>query len=349
MEKQKTIRLLDVAHRAGVGVGTASRVLNNEPRVSEDKRQRVLSAIEELGYRRNAIARSLKVSRTKTIGVVIPDIANEFYSEIVRGVEDAARSESYNIILCSTDGNSAQEQSTIVMLGEKQVDGIILLSYSLCSAVQESLKAANIPVALISTLCEEEAFITVNISNEQAAAQATVYLIGLGHRSIAMLAGPRQDADGGENRLQGYRSALQKHSLPYVEQLVERSEAYTYEAGYSKTKLLLEKEKVFTAVFAASDHMAVGCIKALWDNGLRVPQDISVIGFDNLSITAYSTPPVTTVNQPRYEMGRLAAQALCGALAGEQAAGCHFVLEHSIVCRESVSRPGTLEKYVDSF
>ena len=128
MEKGKAVRLLDVARHAGVGVGTASRVLNHEPGVSEEKRQRVLRAIEELDYRRNAIARSLKVNRTKTLGVVIPDIANEFYCEIVRGAEDAARSEHYNIILCSTDSRPVQEINTITMLAEKQVDGVIMLS-----------------------------------------------------------------------------------------------------------------------------------------------------------------------------------------------------------------------------
>ena len=129
MEKGKAVRLLDVARHAGVGVGTASRVLNHEPGVSEEKRQRVLRAIEELDYRRNAIARSLKVNRTKTLGVVIPDIANEFYCEIVRGAEDAARSEHYNIILCSTDSRPVQEINTITMLAEKQVNIATLQLY----------------------------------------------------------------------------------------------------------------------------------------------------------------------------------------------------------------------------
>ena len=169
MEKEKAVRLLDVARHAGVGVGTASRVLNHEPGVSEEKRQRVLRAIEELGYRRNAIARSLKVNRTKTLGVVIPDIANEFYCEIVRGAEDAARSEHYTIILCSTDSRPAQELSTITMLTEKQVDGVIMLSYDCCPQTLDALKRSGLPTALISTLCTDDAFITINISNFDAA------------------------------------------------------------------------------------------------------------------------------------------------------------------------------------
>ncbi|MDO5602522.1 MAG: LacI family DNA-binding transcriptional regulator [Oscillospiraceae bacterium] len=340
MEKEKTVRLLDVAHRAGVGVGTASRVLNNEPSVGEDKRQRVMAAIAELGYRRNAIARSLKVNRTKTLGVIIPDVANEFYSEIVRGAEDAARREKYNILLCSTDGNPEKERHTVIMLSEKQVDGIIMLSYGLSPETLESLKKADVPVALISTLTEEPSFITVNISNKSAARQAAEYLIGLGHQSIAMIAGPQTDRDGGENRLAGYREALEKHGLSYDAALVERSSAYTYEEGYLCMQRILSRKRGFTAVFAASDHMAIGCIKALWDNGLQVPSDISVIGFDNLSITAYSTPPVTTVNQPRYEMGRFAAQKICRVLAGEEIDDPHLQLEHSIIRRDSTAQQG---------
>ena len=350
MEKEKAVRLLDVARHAGVGVGTASRVLNHEPGVSEEKRQRVLRAIEELGYRRNAIARSLKVNRTKTLGV-IPDIANEFYCEIVRGAEDAARSEHYTIILCSTDSRPAQELSTITMLTEKQVDGVIMLSYDCCPQTLDALKRSGLPTALISTLCTDDAFITINISNFDAAYQAVEHLIGLGHRSIAMLAGPPSDIDGGENRLLGYRAALAAHGLHGLdpaETLVVPSSAYTYEAGYACTRKLLATQRVFTAVFAATDHMAVGCVKALWDNGLRVPEDISVIGFDNLSITGYSTPPITTVNQPRYEMGRLAAQKICQVLAGQDVEQRHITLRHNIVYRASTAAPGRLKQYVPS-
>ena len=351
MEKEKAVRLLDVARHAGVGVGTASRVLNHEPGVSEEKRQRVLRAIEELGYRRNAIARSLKVNRTKTLGVVIPDIANEFYCEIVRAAEDAARSEHYTIILCSTDSRPAQELSTITMLTEKQVDGVIMLSYDCCPQTLDALKRSGLPTALISTLCTDDAFITINISNFDAAYQAVEHLIGLGHRSIAMLAGPPSDIDGGENRLLGYRAALAAHGLHGLdpaETLVVPSSAYTYEAGYACTRKLLATQRVFTAVFAATDHMAVGCVKALWDNGLRVPEDISVIGFDNLSITGYSTPPITTVNQPRYEMGRLAAQKICQVLAGQDVEQRHITLRHNIVYRASTAAPGRLKQYVPS-
>lgn len=336
MEKEKTVRLLDVAHRAGVGVGTASRVLNGEPTVGEDKRRRVLAAMEELGYRRNAIAASLKGRKTRTLGVVIPDVANEFYSEIVRGVEDAARSKQYNIILCSTDGSTDREQQTLSVLSEKQVDGLILLSYHLGGPIEEKLKEMDLPVALISTLTNEDAFITVNISNERAAQEATEYLIGLGHRRIAMLAGPSRDADGGENRLKGYQNALSRHGLLFEEALVERSEAYTYESGYQKTQKLLQKGRPFTAVFAASDHMAIGCIKALGDNGLSVPEDISVMGFDNLSITAYAMPTITTISQPRYEMGRFAAHQLCRELNGEAVEQRHKIMDHKIVPRASV-------------
>lgn len=339
MAKEKAVRLLDVARRAGVGVGTASRVLNNEASVSEEKRRRVLEAIEELGYRPNAIARSLKVSRTKTLGVIIPDVSNEFYSEIVRGAEDAARGERYNILLCSTDGKSEKEGHAVSMLSEKLVDGIIMLSYDLSGDILRSLHEADIPVALIATLLEEDAFITVNISNYQASRQAVEYLLGLGHRRIAMIAGPERDRDGGENRLAGYQAALAESGIGYDPVLVERSGGYTYEQGYLCMQRILERNTGLTAVFAASDHIAMGCIRALWDRGVRVPEDVSVMGFDNLSITNYAIPPVTTVDQPRYEMGRLAAEKICQILDGQTVEERHFVLTHSIVCRSSTGSP----------
>ncbi len=339
MAKEKAVRLLDVARRAGVGVGTASRVLNNESSVSEERRRRVLKAIEELDYRPNAIARSLKVSRTKTLGVIIPDVSNEFYSEIVRGAEDAARGEHYNILLCSTDGRSEKEGHAVAMLSEKLVDGIIMLSYDLSGELLSSLHEADIPVALISTLLEEDAFITVNISNLEASQQAVEYLLGLGHRRIAMIAGPEHDRDGGENRLSGYRAALEGSGIGYDPLLVERSGGYTYEMGCRCMRRLLERDTGLTAVFAASDHLAMGCIRALWDQGLRVPEDVSVMGFDNLSITNYSVPPVTTVDQPRYEMGRLSAEKICQILDGQTVEERHFVLAHSIVHRSSTAAP----------
>lgn len=340
MAKEKTVRLLDVAHRAGVGVGTASRVLNNEPSVSEDRRRRVLEAIEELGYRRNAIAQSLRASRTKTLGVIIPDVSNEFYSEIVRGVEDAARAKSYNILLCSTDGKPDKERDAVTMLSEKLVDGIIMLSYGLSQDTLTSLREADLPVAMIATPLEEKQFVTVNISNYEAAREAVAYLIGQGHRRIAVVAGPKEDVEGGESRLKGYRAALEEADLPYDPMLVERS-GYTYEKGYQCMQRLLARGGTFSAVFAASDHIAVGCIKALWEKGLRVPEDVSVMGFDNLSITAYATPPVTTVNQPRYEMGRQAASMVCRLLAGEEVEDRHLVLAHDIVLRSSTGKgPG---------
>lgn len=198
----------------------------------------------------------------------------------------------------------------------------------------DALKHSGLPTALISTLCTDDAFITINISNFDAAYQAVEHLISLGHRSIAMLAGPPSDIDGGENRLLGYRAALAAHGLHRLdpaETLVVPSNAYTYEAGYACTRKLLATQRVFTAVFACNRPYGRRLCEGFVGQRPRVPEDISVIGFDNLSITGYSTPPITTVNQPRYEMGRLAAQKICRVLAGQEVEQRHITLRHNIV------------------
>lgn len=328
------VQLKDVAKRAGVGVGTASRVINNHPSVTEDKRKRVLDAIEELGYKRNAIAGSLKTNKTKTIGVIIPDISNEYYSDIVRGAEDIASEFQYTIILCNTDSKLKREISTINMLCEKQVDGLIMITYHMTEKTLNCLLATGIPVMMVATLVENHDISTVNISNEAAAYDATNYLIKLGHKRIAMITGPLDDIDGGLNRLNGYKRALSENNLPIDESIICTGD-YRYNSGYSNMKELLKRNFNISAVFTASDYMAIGASKAIQEKGLRVPNDIAIIGFDNLTITEYAYPSISTVAQPCYEMGQVAVRRLTSLINDETIDNSHLILPHRIIERAS--------------
>lgn len=328
--------LKDVAKRAGVSVGTTSRVINKHPSVSDEKRDRVLKAIDELGYKCNAIAKSLKMQKTKTIGVIIPDIANEYYADIVRGAEDIASKADYSIILCNTDCKEKNELATIKMLAEKQVDGIIMITYKLTLKTSRQLTDTGLPYVMVSTHVRNKNMASVNISNDQAAYDAVQYLISGGHRRIAMITGPLDDVEGGVYRLNGYKRALRDNNIEYDPNLICESD-YHYATGYSGMLKLLECNIRFTAVIAASDHTIIGAAKALKEKNVRIPEDIAIMGFDNLAITEYTQPAITTVEQPRYEMGSLSVRQLLKMINGEELEEKQIIVKHQLIIRDSTA------------
>ncbi len=340
---KKTVRLMDVAKLAGVGVGTASRVINNHPSVRDDKRQRVLDAIQKLDYQCNEIARSLKANRTKTVGVLIPDIANEFYADVVRGIEDAASSQGYTYLLSSTDSNTEKELTAINIMREKQVDGIVLLSHTAAPELLHFIESNALDAVLVASTSGPASIASVNIDNRQAAYEAVCHLAQLGHTRIAMVCGPQNDQSGGVDRMKGYRQALEQHHLPFGEETLAVGVNYTVKAGYDCTCRLLSRRPRPTAIFLASDYMAIGAVRAAEEQGLRVPQQLSVLGFDNLSVAEYFTPALTTVNQPRYRMGLEAMKLLFELIRGNPSAQRKLLLPHELVVRNSTT---PLSQYV---
>lgn len=331
---KKNINLKDVAKLAGVGLGTASRVLNNHPSVTEETKKLVLAAMKELNYKPNAIARSLKMNSTRTVGVIIPDITSAFFPEVVRGIEDIANINHYNIILCNTDLNFEKEKRALNMFHEKKVDGVLFISNTVCEGTMIKFQEMDVPVVLISTKDDKNILPSITIDNEKAAFTAVDYLCKLGHKKIAMISGLYSDPNAGMPRAEGYMRAINNNSVTYDERLIYQG-AFNYKSGYEGMKRILSEGHRPTAVFAASDIMAIGASKAILENELRIPEDISVIGFDGIDAAEFFYPSISTIIQPRYEMGAEAMRLLAKLMNNEEVKEKNIVLDFQLVRRKS--------------
>jgi len=328
------ITIYDVARVAGVSMATVSRVVNGNPNVKPATRKRVLETIESLGYRPNAVARGLASKKTTTVGVVIPDISNSFFAEVVRGIEDIARMYHYNIILSNSDKNVDKELSLINTLLEKQVDGLLFMGGEVTEEHLNIFKTSTVPIVLAATKDPQNRFPSVDIDHFQAAKDAVNAFIQSGHKKIALISGPLTDPLNGLARFEGYKSALAEAEIPFTEEYVRIGD-FRYESGMKAMKYFLEQSEVPTAVFATSDEMAVGAIHSIQDNGLSVPNDIEIRGFDNTPISSMVRPLLSTVAQPQYDIGAVAMRFLTKHMNDEPIADQTVVLEHELVNRNS--------------
>ncbi|MDF2672916.1 MAG: LacI family transcriptional regulator [Clostridiales bacterium] len=334
----KSISLKDVAKYAGVGLGTASRVLNNHPSVNSDTKQLVLNAMKELNYEPNAIARSLKIKSTSTIGVIVPDITSAFFPEVVRGIEDSANVYQYNIILCNTDLNHEKEKEALGMLSEKKVDGILFISNTVSEDTADKFTQMDIPVVLIATADgDKNNFPSITIDNQKAAYDAVDYLCKLGHRNICMISGKADDPNAGIPRVLGYKEALKDNNIAVDNNMIYEGD-YNYISGYVNMLKILELDRIPTAVFVASDIMAIGASKAILEKGLRIPEDISIMGFDGVEAAEFFYPSISTIVQPRYAMGAVAMHLLVKLISKQQVDEKNVVLEHKLIERQSCKR-----------
>lgn len=298
----------DVAERAGVSVTTVSHVINGTRHVSDELRNRVLEAMQALAYQPNALARSLRRNESCTIGMILPDAMNPYFAEIARSIEDTSFSEDYSVIICNSDGNLAKELNYINVLMEKRVDGIIFVAAGMSAEHIRMLQDKRMPVVVVDRDSPGVMVDSVQINNAAGGWLATSHLIELGHTHIACIAGPSDVTPSGE-RVDGYRRALHEAGLPILAENIVRGDFHAA-SGYQITKELLARDKRPTAIFACNDLMAIGALSAAKAMGFRVPEDISVVGFDDIYLAAYSNPPLTTVRQPKYEMGQLATKLL---------------------------------------
>ncbi|MBA4496447.1 LacI family DNA-binding transcriptional regulator [Paenactinomyces guangxiensis] len=327
----------DVAKKAKVSVATVSRVLNNQPGYSEKTKKKVLQVIKEMGYQPNAIARGLINKRTQTIGVLFPSVSSLFSSKVLHGIEHIAHERDHSVIVCNTDTDGKRTMKYLQVLGEKQVDGIIFTSEVLTEDYYRVLKAMNIPVILVSTFSLRYPFPYVKVDDKHAAYHATEYLIKQGHRKIAMISGTEGDEIAGTPRIEGYREALRDYGIPFQENLFVFGD-FGYRSGCAAMKKLLERGEEFTAVFAASDEMATGALSVAYQHGIKVPDQLSIIGYDNLQIAEMSVPPLTTVAQPLFEMGKLAAEMLLTMIETGVTVESR-IMPHSIIERQTVAKP----------
>lgn len=333
-----TVTIYDVAREAGVSMATVSRVVNNNPNVKPQTRKKVFEAIERLGYRPNAVARGLASKKTTTVGVVIPDIANALYAEVARGIEDIANMYHYNIILANSDKRQDKEIRVINTLLEKQVDGLLFMGGAVTDEHIQAFKTSNVPIVLCATKADKGSIPSVDIDHEEAAFDAVSKLVSEGHESIAMISGTLKDPANGYARFQGYKRALEKAGLPYREEYV-RVGNYKYESGIEAMQYFLELPTRPTAVFAATDEMAIGAIHCIQDAGLNVPEDISVISVDNSRTSSMVRPLLTTVAQPMYDIGAVSMRLLTKLMKKENVENSNVTLPHELIVRRSVTGP----------
>jgi len=330
--------LRDVAAAARVHPATASRALNPETRilVSEDTARRVTDAAARLGYRPNPVARSLRTRRSHTVGVLIPDLNNPLFPPIVRGLEDKLAGAGYVALIGNTDSDANRERTLFEQMRARHVDGFVMATATLHDQLLADAAAAEVPVVLMNRLAPDYSFPSVSVDNEQGARMAVTHLTRLGHTRIAHVAGP-QEASTGVSRLRGFRDGMTTHGLTVDEDLIAYATRYTVEEGARCCRELLARED-FTAVAAANDMLAVGCYTALDERSLQCPDDISVIGFNDMPFIDRLRPPLTTVRFPHYQLGTEAAQLLLERINGGQGPVKILYLAPELIVRGSTSQ-----------
>jgi len=332
---RKTIR--DVARQAGVSVATVSRVLNDSPLVRGETRQRVVRAMEKCHYIYNALAGGLSARRTKTLGVIVPTITNPIFALVTRGIQDYAALQGYSIILGNTDYQEENELRMVQVFQEKRTDGVILNGPWRDAPIVPYMKKARLPFVITWQIVEDPKVSFVAFNNLKGAYRNVAYLIELGHRRIGMIAGRFSVSGRAAMRWEGYRKCLEEHDISYDPQLVlERG--YTFEEGEEAAAHLLALPSCPTALFCGNDILAIGAMVGAKKRGLRIPEDLSVIGFDDAEISAHYDPPLTTMAVPAYEMGQQAAKILVEISQEENVAPQQCVLETELVIRGSTAR-----------
>ena len=340
--------LRDVAAAARVHPATASRALNPETRilVSEDTARRVVAAAAKLGYRPNPVARSLRTRRSHTVGVLIPDLNNPLFPPIVRGLEDKLAAAGYVALIGNTDADANRERMIFEQMRARHVDGFVLATATLHDRMLAEAAAAELPVVLMNRLSQDYSFPSVSVDNEQGARMAISHLAKLGHTRIAHIAGP-QEASTGVSRLRGFRDGMAQHRLTVDENLIAYANRYTVEEGARCCAELLVRRgsaghdgsAPFTAIAAANDMLAVGCYAAMDDTTLQCPDDISVMGFNDMPFIDRLRPPLTTVRFPHYQLGTEAAQLLLERINGSEGPVKILYLAPELIVRGSTAAP----------
>jgi LacI family transcriptional regulator, galactose operon repressor len=303
---KQAVTVYDIALRAGVSPATVSRVLGGAVRVTAPRRAAVLEAARTLRYRPNLMAQDLASGRSQTVGLVLPDAVSSFWGSLVEGVETALRARGYHLLMATARGSDG-EQRALDLLLRHQVDGLVLASGALTDEELAGIVGA-VPFVTVCRGAIGGERSRIRVDNREGARAALEHLLGLGHTRIAHVAGPRAHGDA-QARRQGYKAALRAAGLRYEPELVVES-AFGMASGLAATARLLRARRAFTALFAGSDQIALGAMLALDRHGLRVPGDVSVVGFDDETFASYCRPPLTTVRQPTFAIGQAAVFSL---------------------------------------
>ena len=326
----------DVAKRVGVSTATVSHVINKTRFVSEEVTRKVLEAIRELGYQPNAIARSLVKRKTHTVGIIITDILNPFYTAIVRGIEDVTYRSGYSVVLCNTDEDPEKEFLYIHILLEKRIDGLIISTAFRDGGHPLLPQLRGIPLVTIVRKIRGLSSDAVFGDNTGGAYKATDHFIRLGHRRIGIISGPTGLSSGAE-RLAGYRRAMEEHRISVDEQWIKIGD-FKQETGYSLTKEIIRKIPLPTALFVTNNQMAVGALQALNELRVRIPEDISFISFDDMEWYSFLNPPLTTVEHSPYLMGKTAGETLLQRIGSRRKHPKKVVVPSRLIVRESTAK-----------
>jgi DNA-binding LacI/PurR family transcriptional regulator len=332
---QRPASIKDIARIAGVSHSTVSRALHDSPLVTRATAAQIQKIARDVGYRASAVARGLVTRKTRTIGVVVTTVTDPWVGEVLSGIELAAADHGYAVFLADSNADPAREKSVVQSFAERRVDGIVVTSSRVGALHTPMLSEMMVPIVLINNQHPGKFVHSVMIENLDASREATEHLIGLGHRRIGYV-GDRYGHHSDAERFAGYREALQKAGLPFVPELVAHGDGKA-EGGAPAMSRLLALASPPTAVFCYNDVTALGVLHAIHVRGLRVPADISIVGFDDLFFAPYTQPPLTTVRQPRKKMGQMAFESLLKLMSGEDPAEIKVPAE--LVVRESTAAP----------
>ncbi|MET3558577.1 LacI family transcriptional regulator [Streptococcus rupicaprae] len=331
LNTDETVTIYDVAREAGVSMATVSRVVNGNKNVKENTRKKVLDVIERLDYRPNAVARGLASKKTTTVGVVIPNIANAYFSTLAQGIDDIAEMYKYNIIIANSDENDDKEVNVVNSLFAKQVDGIIFMGYHLTDKVRAEFSRSRKPVVLAGTVDLDRQLPSVNIDYQTATADA-VKLLAKRNDKIAFVSGPLLDEINGKLRLKGYKEGLKASDIAFNEGLVFEAK-YKYQEGYALAERILKSGA--TAAIVAEDEIAVGLLNGIEDAGVKVPEQFEIITSNDSTVTKFARPNLTSISQPIYDIGAIAMRMLTKIMLKEELEDREVFLNHSIAERRS--------------
>jgi len=326
-----------VAERAGVSISTVSHVINNTRVVSSDVRQRVQGVIDEMRYIPSAVARSLKNDKTNTIGVLVPNSSNPYFAELTRWLEEAAFQRGYNIILCNAHGGARKQAAYLRLLMEKRIDGLVLVASGADDEQGLMLRHEAVPIVQLERALPGLDADLIMAGQAEGAYDATRHLIALGHRAIACVSGP-EDLPRSRERVGGFLRAMEEAGLDVPADCIVHEE-FTSAGGHAAFSRLLARDKWPSAVFVASDLMALGGLCAAGRAGVRIPDQISVVGYDDIGASGYTSPPLTTIAPPKCDMAKLAIEQLIERIKGAPAPLRSTALASGLVVRASTAPP----------
>ena len=330
-----TIR--DVARHAGVSMTTVSHVVNGTRTVSAEGRRRVEQAIEALGYVPSAVARSLKKQSTRTVGMMIPNSSNPYFAELARSVEDRCFAAGYTLVLCSTDDDARRQSVYLQVLSERRIDGLIVVSTGRDAELRQMLAGLTMPFVLVDREIAEPDCDLVETGHLNGGLLATRHLLSLGHERIACIGGPPGLAPS-DQRIDGWRLAFTELGRAQARDGMLWRGDFTSQGGYEAMHAIARSSVAATAVFVCNDLMAIGALRAAHECGARVPDELSVVGFDDIELSAYTSPPLTTVAQPKGRIGALAVDMLLERISGRRSEGRKVVLAPELRVRASTGR-----------